>query len=96
MQEAYMETFSKSDLVYEYLWSEYPPDDPRVSGEPDVTVFNVKEGEEVLYVINTLADHLAWDVRSFGKKVEDLLHSNLPKEITRQDEAIRWIKENWK
>ncbi|WP_028581196.1 hypothetical protein [Desulfogranum japonicum] len=91
-----METFTQSDLVYHYQWSEYQPDDPRVSGEPDSTVFNRKEGWEVLFIINWLAAHLAWDVRSFGKKIELLIHDHLPEDLVRQDQAIQWIKENWK
>ena len=91
-----METFLKSDLAYDdYDWSEYKPNDPRVSGPPDDSVFNRKEGEEVLYIINLFASHVAWDVRSFGKKVEQLIHDHLPDSITSQEEVLEWIRENW-
>lgn len=91
-----METFSQTDLIYHYQWSQYPPDDPRISGPPDSTIFDKQQGQEVLYIINILADHLAWDVRSFGKKVEQLIHDQLPEAIIRQDETIQWIKDNWR
>lgn len=91
-----MDTFTKENLRYEYNWSQYETDDPRISGIPDTTEFNRKEGEEVFYIINHLTDHLAWDVVSFGCKVEQLIHDRLPEEITNQKDAIKWIRENWK
>ena len=91
-----METFGKDDLVYEYRWSEYEKDDPLVSGVPDTTTFDRKEGWQVLYVINHLTNHLAWDVGSFGKKIEKLIHDRLPEDIISQKDTIEWIKEHWK
>ena len=91
-----MDTFRKEDLVYEYAWSRYEKDDPRVSGVPDATPFNRKEGQEVLYIISSLTDHVAWSVEGFGNRVEKMIHDRLPDKIKNQEEAIRWIQENWK
>ena len=91
-----METFTKSDLMYEYNWSHYEKDDARISGIPDNTEFNRKEGLEVLYMINFLTDHLAYEVRGFGNKIEKIIHDRLPVEITNQKNTIRWIKDNWR
>ena len=91
-----MDSFEKSGLVYEYNWSQYQKDDPRVSGIPDTTEFNRKEGLEVLYIIRQLSDHLAYGVDSFGHKVEKFIHDRLPVEIKNQIDTIKWIKDNWK
>lgn len=91
-----MDTFRKADLVYKYRWSHYAKNDPRISGLPDHTNFNRQEGEEVLYLISTLTDHVAWGVEGFGGKVEKLIHDHLPEDITSQREVMRWIKEHWK
>jgi hypothetical protein len=91
-----MDTLRKEDLAYTYTWSRYEKDDPKISGIPDATPFNRKEGYEVLYLINNLADHLAWSVESFGNKVEKMIHDRLPEDITTQQETVSWIKENWK
>ena len=91
-----MDTFTKENLKYEYNWSRYEKDDPRISGIPDATVFNRKEGEEVFYIINHLTEHVAWDVGNFWSKIEQLIHDRLPDEITNQKDAIKWIRENWK
>lgn len=90
-----MDTFRKEDLRYTYCWSAYEKEDPRVSGVPDATVFNRHEGQEILYLINYLTDHVAWGVESFGSKMEQLIHDQLPPEITSQQETIRWIREHW-
>ena len=37
-----METFTKDDLVYEYNWSKYEKDDPKISGMPDTSLLNLE------------------------------------------------------
>lgn len=91
-----MDTFEKSALVFEYKWSQYEKNDPRISGIPDNTEFNRNEGWEVLYIIKSLTDHLAYGVESFGNKMEEFIHSRLPLEIRSQQDTIKWIKDNWK
>ena len=91
-----MDTFTKENLKYEYNWSRYEKDDPRISGIPDATEFNRKEGEEVFYIITHLTEHAAWDVGSFGSKIEQLIHDRLPDAITNQKDTMKWIRENWK
>ncbi len=91
-----MDTFEKSCLVYEYNWSQYEKDDPRISGKPDATEFDRKEGLEVVYIIRCLADHLAYGVDSFANKMEQFIHDRLPVEIKNQKDTIQWIKDNWK
>ena len=90
-----MDTFEIPDLVYEYSWSQYKEDDPRISGIPDTTEFNRKEGREVLYIIKYLTVHVAWGVESFGNKMEKLIHNQLPLEIKNQQDTIKWIEDNW-
>lgn len=90
-----MDTIRKEDLIYTYSWSSYDQDDPRVSGIPDATAFNRHEGQEILYLINYLTDHVAWGVESFGSKMEQLIHDQLPEESTSQQETIQWIREHW-
>ena len=91
-----MDTYSKDDLKYTYSWNSYEKNDPRISGILDDTVFNKKEGEEVVYLINSLSEHLAWSVEEFGAKVEKLIHDHLPDQPISQKEVVMWIKENWK
>lgn len=91
-----MDTFTKDGLTYTYHWSQYEKNDPRVSGLPDSTAFNRTEGMEVLYIINSLTDHLAYGVDCFGNKVEKMIHDLLPQEIVSQQDTVRWIQENWK
>ncbi len=91
-----METYLKSALHYSYNWSVYADDDPRISGLPDDTPFNRQEGEEVLYLIHLLSDHLAYSVESFGERMERMIRQDLPETITTQAEALHWIKAHWR
>lgn len=90
-----MDTFEKSNLRYDYTWSQYDAEDPRVFGPLDNTTFNRQEGEEVYYLIKTLTEHVAWDVGSFGHKIEALIRHHLPGEITTQKEVMAWIRRHW-
>ena len=90
-----MDTVEKSGLKYEYNWYQYEKDDPRISGTPDTTEFNRKEGLEVLYIIRQLSDHVQDGVDSFANKMEYLIHEKLPGEIKNQKDTIKWIEVNW-
>jgi hypothetical protein len=42
----------------DYIWTtKYSTDDPKVTGEPDKTLVSRKEGWEMLYFINKLAEN---------------------------------------
>lgn len=87
----------KSDLVYDdYSWTAYGDDDPEVTGEPDSTLFNRKEGYEVLYLINKLAEiHSLKDIKS-GQKIEKMIQDHLPGDVRSQENVKDWIERNWK
>jgi hypothetical protein len=89
--------FSTKNLFYkDYQWTQFSNWDTRVSGKPDSTAFNPKEGNEVVYLINKLM--LLWDYRfsHTGNKMEKLIHDSLPAEIKSQEAVGEWIKSNLK
>lgn len=78
---------SKSGLIYEnYSWTAYGDDDPKVTGEPDRTLLNRKEGYEIFYFINKMASIY---------KLEKMIHDQLPGDIRSQKNVKTWIIENW-
>ena len=91
-----MDTIEKSNLLYEYTWSVYKEDDPRIHGLADATKFDRKEGYEVLYIIRQFTDHLGCELTDFRHRVEKLIHDQLPEDIQTQKDTIHWIHENWK
>lgn len=89
--------FSRRNLFYsDYKWTSYTPNDPRICGRPDDTLFNKDEGNEVVYLVNKLM--ALWDYRfsNTGNKMEKLIHDKLPVEITKQEEVQHWLKSNLK
>ena len=89
--------FSTKNLIYkDYQWTPFSNNDMRVSGKPDSTIFNPKEGNEVVYLINKLM--LLWDYRfsHTGNKMEKLIHDSLPSDVKSQEEVSEWIKDNLK
>ncbi len=89
--------FKKSDMIFtDYKWTAYPKDDPRVTGEPDKTLFNRHEGYEVIYLINKLAT--MWSIRTTQecRSLEQLIRNQLPTFIRSQENVKEWIRLNWK
>ena len=91
-----MALMKSSDLKYTYSWTAIPPDDPRVKGKPDSTMFNRHEGYEVLYLINHMADENNFKEKESGYKLERMIHDHLPSDIRSQENVKTWIVNNWK
>lgn len=88
--------FSKPDLGYkDYSWTTYNGDDPHITGEPDSTLLNRKEGYEVLYFINTYAKKHFFTQFSQFRKIEIMIRANVPSDIRSQKEIFEWIRKNW-
>lgn len=90
-----MALIKKSELKYEYSWTAIPGDNPRVTGEPDSTRFSRKEGYEVLYLINKLAELWGFTKLASAHKMEKMINETLPSGIQTQKDVKAWIKENW-
>jgi hypothetical protein len=94
--ETIMALLTKDELKYpDYSWSVYENDDPRISGEPDSTELNRKEGYEVLYFINKVAEIHGLLSKSTGFKIERMLREKVPADIRSQSSIKRWIEKNW-
>jgi len=92
-----MALIKRSDLKYEkdYSWTAVKGDDPKVTGEPDSTLFNRTEGYEVLYLINKLAGKWDFKTLSQGLKMEEMIKKHLPSDKRSQSNVAAWIKDNW-
>lgn len=91
-----MALITKADMKYTYSWTTVPGDDPRVSGPPDSTRFSRKEGYEVLYLINKLAEAWSLKEKSSGVKMEKMIKDHLPSDVQMQKDVRQWINDNWK
>jgi len=91
-----MSLLQRSDLKFEYSWTEIPPDSPRITGKPDSTLLNRNEGYEVLAFINRFAEDKKLNEKESGHKVERLINKHLPSIIQRHANVIKWLIENWK
>lgn len=88
--------FTKSDLKYQYSWIAISSDNPKISGEPDSTLFNRNEGYEVLYLINKLAEIWEWKKKASCIKLEKMIKEYLPSDVRSQHNVRVWIHDNWK
>jgi len=92
-----MMLFSRRNLFYDdYLWTEYPKGHPKVSGRANDTAFDPKEGNEVVYLINTLMNLWSYRFSNTGNKMEKLIRERLPENLRTQEEVRDWLQANLK
>lgn len=91
-----MANFKKSDMQYtHYSWTAYGNDDPKVKGKPDSTMFNRKEGYEVIYMINKVLDSKGLTSVASGQKAETKIKDKLPGNVRSQENVFNWLLDNW-
>lgn len=86
--------YYKADLIYTYEW-ETGEDDPRLRGEPDHSLFNRRQGWEVLYLINKFGAEYHIELKSAGEKIEKMINKYLPSDVRSQLLVKAWLVENW-
>ncbi|EHK2888817.1 hypothetical protein ACWOYR_001433 [Vibrio parahaemolyticus] len=91
-----MSKFKKSDMKYDhYSWTAISGDDPKITGNPDSTLFSRKEGYEVLYMINKVLEHRGLSSVTSGQKAETLIKDSLPSTVRSQENVFNWLNNNW-
>lgn len=92
-----MPILQRADLQYpaHYRWTELKDDDPKLTGEPGSTLFNRKEGYEVLALINRFLDKYKFKQKTSGLKVEKLIKEHLPIALKTQRHVEDWLVANW-
>ena len=90
-----MALLTRHDLQYEYSWTALGDDDPRITGVPDSTLLNRREGYEVLAFINRLATASNWTDKAYGLKVEGLIRHGIPAHLRSHAHVWKWLIKNW-
>jgi len=83
----------KNDLRYIYRWNTIE-ESSKISGVIDCTLFDRREGYEVLYLINELAKLWELEEKSLCLKIEKMINILSP-EIRSQESVKKWIEDNW-
>lgn len=93
-----MRLLKRSDLQYksEYKWTTFELDNPKITGIPNSTYLNRKEGYEVLAFINRFAQKHSLQKEISGLKIELMIHDHLPLSIYSHVNIEIWIENNWK
>lgn len=88
-------TIQRGDLQFEYDWTAIGDDDPRLTGIPDSTLLNRREGYEVLYFINKFTRKNSLTSSNDAHKIEYLIRYELPSHVRSHKNVTEWIEENW-
>lgn len=93
-----MNTIDKGDLAYAYSWTAIRGDDARLTGVPDSTLLNRREGYEVLQFINRFCSK-HWKPpgppKSAALKIERMIRDHLPSDVRSHARVTRWLLDNW-
>ena len=92
-----MPLMQRDDLQFadKYSWTALADDNPKITGEPDSTLFNRKEGYEVLALINRFLAKYKFRQKTSGQKVERLISKHLPSALKSQKHVEDWLVANW-
>ena len=91
-----MDVHNKSNMIYkDYSWKTYAEGDPKVTGKLDSTIFDRKEGYEVLYLIEKMTEIWKLEGRGSRRKIEKMIYKFLPPDIKKQEEVKNWVRDNW-
>ncbi len=91
-----MALIKKADLIYtDYSWTVLNSDNPKITGKPDSTLLNRKEGYEILYFINKFAEIHELKTKESAEKIEKKIRHEVPTAIHSQEKIETWIINNW-
>jgi len=91
-----MALITRSDLYYsDYSWNALSGDNPKITGEPDGTLLNRKEGYEIIYFINKFCDKYELKQKASAIKIEKMIRNEVPTNIHSQEKIKNWIATNW-
>jgi len=90
MSTATQTVITQKQLQYDYSWTAIRPDDPKVTGQPDQTFLNRREGYEVLAFLNRICTSLPQALRA-----ETLIRTKLPGEVRSRANVLTWLQDNW-
>jgi hypothetical protein len=90
-----MSVITKGDLKETYSWTAIKGDDPKVSGEPDSTLFSRHEGYEVIYLINKFCEKHQLVAKTDALKAEYMIKNGLPSTTRKQTDVMEWLASNW-
>jgi hypothetical protein len=83
--------FSKQDLAGNYKW-EARPGDSFLTGSPSRRLFDRWNGVQVLFMINSIAALAETFSPEEARKVESLIHDQLPLESRSEISVFNWLK----
>ncbi|MFP8487513.1 hypothetical protein ACKGJO_00295 [Gracilimonas sp. Q87] len=86
-----MGLIEKKDLKLDYDWSTQPGDGPIKKDEVDSTLFNSESGDDVLSLLNKYAEKKESDDKQEVLKAEDLISSDLPKDLNTEKDVFDWL-----
>lgn len=91
-----MNLISKSSMAYKsYSWEKIAKENTKISGKLDSTIFNKKNGHEMLYMVNKLVEIWKLEDRHSIRKIEIMIYKSLPEEKNKQEDVKNWVRDNW-
>ena len=82
--------YLKEYLVCQYNW---PPENAAMyTGVPSRRFFDPRNGNQMLFIINCFCDSIGLISVNTGKKMEELINTQLPPELKSELAVFNWLK----
>ena len=85
--------FVKEDLSFDHYSWETAPNGSAFMGTPSRRLFNRYNGDQVLFLINSLGAGNSTFTRTQVKQIEEMLLHQLPLEAKSEISVLNWMKE---
>jgi hypothetical protein len=82
--------YLKEHLVYEYDWKAQPTS--QYEGTPSRRLFEPSNGAQILFIINCFYEWGGLTSILIGKRLEELIFSQLPPEMKSELAVFNWLK----
>jgi hypothetical protein len=82
--------YLKEFLVGQYNW---PVENGTMyTGVPSRRIFDRSNGNQILFIINCFYDSIGYNSDNTGKKLEELISTQLPQEMKSELAVFNWLK----
>ncbi len=82
--------FQREHLDYQYNWSNECGN--LYKGIPSRRLFDLNNGAQVLFIINCFCQSIGLPSTFTGKKIEKLIHWQLPSDMKSELSVFNWLK----
>ncbi|MCB0807213.1 MAG: hypothetical protein KDC05_15555 [Bacteroidales bacterium] len=86
----------EQDLCYtDYKWNNIQENKTKKAGLNENKIIDFSQGHDVMNLINTYMKKNQIEDKFAARKIEIMIREELPRNINKKNEILKWIEMNW-